>query len=132
LARLFLDANVLFSAAHRANAGVARLWEIPDVSLLTSTYAVEEARRNLSEPEQLKRLTSLLEPMEIGEALMLPPSLREGIELAEEDWPILGGAKKAGATHLVTGDLKHFGRYLGRTLLGVEIQRPGYFLKRTP
>jgi hypothetical protein len=35
--RLFLDANVLFSAAYRARAGVAGLWNLDDVVLTTST-----------------------------------------------------------------------------------------------
>jgi hypothetical protein len=35
--RLFLDANVLFSAAYRETAGIQRLWTRPGVRLLTST-----------------------------------------------------------------------------------------------
>ena len=47
--RLFLDANVLFSAAYRPNAGLLRLWRLPDVVLCTGRYALEEARTNLTE-----------------------------------------------------------------------------------
>jgi predicted nucleic acid-binding protein len=50
--RLFLDANVLFSAAYQPDSGIARLWKFKDVELLTSAYAAEEARVNLSEREQ--------------------------------------------------------------------------------
>ena len=50
--RLLLDANVLFSAAYRPAAGVARLWELERVELLTSAYAAEEARLNLMEEDQ--------------------------------------------------------------------------------
>lgn len=49
--RLFLDANILFSAAYRPDAGLRRLWEVPNVELVTSAYAGEEARRNLDLPE---------------------------------------------------------------------------------
>jgi predicted nucleic acid-binding protein len=127
--RLFLDANVLFSAAYRPHAGVARLWEVPDVTLLTSRYAVEEARRNLAEPDQQARFESLLNQVEIGETMMLPPELRGEIDLPEKDWPILGGAAASGATHLITGDVRHFGRYFGERPLGVLVQRPGEYLE---
>lgn len=46
--RLFLDANVLFSAAYREDAGVAFLWSLDDVVLSTSSYAIEEAERSLT------------------------------------------------------------------------------------
>ena len=60
--KLFLDANILFSAAYRANAGLLRLWTL-DVQLLSSSYALEEARRNLSEGDQQRRLEQLLAPL---------------------------------------------------------------------
>ena len=88
--RLFLDANILFSAAYRPDAGVARLWELPKVALLTSSYAVEEAGRNLRGKDQLTRLHELLKKVEIGEAMMLPPELRGTIDLPEKDWPVWG------------------------------------------
>jgi predicted nucleic acid-binding protein len=128
LDRLFLDANVLFSAAWRPDAGVRRLWQLPGATLLTSSYAVEEARRNLPPGERRERLEELLENVEVGEAMMLPPELRQGIELPEKDWPVLGGAAAAGATHLITGDLQHFGRYFGQRILGVRVMRPKDYL----
>jgi hypothetical protein len=44
LDRIFLDANVLFSAAYLENSGLGRLWQLEGVELLSSAYAVEEAR----------------------------------------------------------------------------------------
>ena len=129
--RLFLDANVLFSAAYRADAGVQRLWALPYATLVTSEYAVSEARRNLATPEQLSRLDRLLEPIEVGPARTLDPTLRRGIELREKDWPILGGAVAAGATHLITGDLRDFGPFLGQVVLGVLILTPPRYLNST-
>ncbi len=58
--RVFLDANVLFSAAYRPDAGLRKLWSLPKVELITSTQAREETRRNLTEPDQQKRLDPLL------------------------------------------------------------------------
>lgn len=126
--RLFLDANVLFSAAYRPDAGVARLWEVSGAVLVTSSYVVEEARRNLTGKDQRTRLEELLKKMEIGEAMMLPPELRGEIDLPEKDWPVLGGAAAAGATHLITGDLRHFGAYFGKEVLGVQILKPADYL----
>ena len=126
--RLFLDANVLFSAAYRPAAGVGRLWNLRGVVLLTSDYAVEEARRNLAEPDQLERLDELLESVRISRAVSLDPGLRDDIALREKDWPILGGAVAASATHLITGDRRDFGPYFGTTLLGVLITPPAEYL----
>jgi predicted nucleic acid-binding protein len=63
--RVFLDANVLFSAAYRERAGLLALWKIRDARLLTSGYAAEEARRNLETPERKTRLERLLATVEI-------------------------------------------------------------------
>ncbi|MGH9320796.1 MAG: PIN domain-containing protein, partial [Vicinamibacteria bacterium] len=57
---VFLDANVLFSAAYRSKAGLQRLWQMESVELISSAYAVEEARRNLAEPARRERLERLL------------------------------------------------------------------------
>jgi predicted nucleic acid-binding protein len=127
--RLFLDANVLFSAAYRPDAGVARLWVVSDAVLLTSSYVVEETRRNLTTANQETRLEELLEKMEVGEAMMLPPELRGKIDLPEKDWPGLGGAAAAGATHLITGDLRHFGAFFGEKALGVLVLKPADYLR---
>ena len=119
--RLFLDANVLFSAAYRENAGVQRLWSATNSELVTSDYAVEEARRNLADPDQRKRLDRLLESVQVIPARILDPSLRGDVQLPDKDWPILGGAVGTGATHLITGDVRDFGFYFGRKVLGVLI-----------
>lgn len=126
--RLFLDANILFSAAYRPDAGVTRLWLLAGPVLLTSDYAIEETRRNLSEPSQLERLSELLRSVESYPAASLDPALRGDIELREKDWPILGGAVAARATHLITGDLRDFGPYFGTKLLGVMILPPADYL----
>jgi predicted nucleic acid-binding protein len=135
--RLFLDANVLFSAAYREEAGLQRLWTLPDVHLLTSTYALEEARRNLSEPHQQDRLRELMRTVRVtGEASMTmlsEPSARFDLPaeatLSEKDWPILLAAVASGATHLITGDLRHFGALYGMRIQGVRIVRPATYLR---
>lgn len=127
--RLFLDANILFSASYRADAGVAVLWTIENVTLLTSPYAIEEAKRNLVEREQKERLERLIHPLHVVQAATAPKAIRRDVELPEKDWPILGGAIAAEATHLITGDLKHFGRYFGNQIHGILVLPPAEYIR---
>ncbi len=127
--RLFLDANILFSAAYRSDAGVQRLWTAPNSELVTSDYAIEEATRNLADADQRERLDGLLESVEIVPARILDPDLRGDVQLRDKDWPILSGAVAAGATHLITGDIRDFGSYFGQKVLGVLILPPSKYLQ---
>ena len=114
--RLFLDANVLFSAAYREDAGVRKLWDLREAELVTSAYAVEEARRNLDTGERRSDLGGLLEAVRVSNLLADPTAFPE-IEasgLPEKDLPILRAAVASGATYLVTGDRKHFGDLLAK------------------
>lgn len=124
--RVFLDANVLFSAAWREDAGLGRLWQLPAVQLLTSQYAAEEAARNLDTAAQRERLLRLMAGVELVPSTGIG-ELPEGIELPLKDRPILLAAIGAAATHLLTGDLRHFGSIFGKTVGGVLIQLPADF-----
>jgi predicted nucleic acid-binding protein len=125
--RLFLDANILFSAAYRADAGLLDLWKLKNVTLCTSPYALEEARINLSEDVQKERLTRLATVLEFNDAAL--QELPQGISLPEKDVPIMLAAIEARASHLITGDLRHFGPYFGKKISGVLIVSPGDYLK---
>jgi predicted nucleic acid-binding protein len=57
--RLFLDANVLFSAAYKTDARLREFWKLKDVVLCSSRYALEEARSNLVNEDQKVRLHNL-------------------------------------------------------------------------
>jgi predicted nucleic acid-binding protein len=131
--RVFLDANVLFSAAYREQAGLAVLWKLRGVKLLTSSYAAQEAANNLDKAEQQSRLRDLLEELDIiSDALGIDAITQDklaGIELPDKDRPILTAAVAAKANFLLTGDVQHFGRYFGHALCGVRILRPAEFLK---
>ncbi len=125
---MFLDANVLFSAAYREHSGLRRLWELEQVQLVTSGYAAAEARRNLPEGEPRMRLESLLAVTEVsGEVVELP--LPTGVDLPAKDRPILLAALHARATHLLTGDVAHFGPYFGKSVEGIQILRPAEYLR---
>jgi hypothetical protein len=98
---------------------------------VTSEYAVAEARRNLASADQLGRLEALLEPIQVEPARTLDPALRKDIELREMDWPIIGGAVAAGATHVIIGDLRDFGPFMGQVVLGVLVLTPARYLSST-
>src|SRR5215471_1693861 len=126
--RLFLDANVLFSAAYRADAGLLDLWKLKNVRLCTSYHALEEARVNLAEPAQIGRLDKLALAMELFETPL--QELPDQISLPEKDVPIMLGAISARAAHLVTGDTRHFGPYFGKEISGVLIILPRDYLRK--
>ena len=129
--RVFLDANILFSAAYRDGAGLQRLWAIEDVRLLSSAYAVEEARRNLDTDEQRARLDSLTATLELV-AQLPAASLPPDVVLPEKDSPILLAAIAGSAAHLLTGDVRHFGPLFGQSIGGVLVQLPAAYLAGKP
>ncbi len=131
--RVFLDANVLFSAAYQEQAGLATLWKLRGVHLVTSLYAVQEAATNLNKEDAQSRLRDLIEEVEIipdvlGIDTRTLDELAE-IVLPDKDRPILAAAVAAKADFLLTGDIQHFGRYFGQLLCEVRVLRPAEFLK---
>ena len=97
-------------------------------TLVTSAYAAVEARRNLVEAEQLERLDRLLVGMEILEQIP-SAAVEEEAVLPEKDRTILRAAVCARATHLVTGDVRHFGAFFGAPLHGVLVVTPARYLR---
>ena len=132
MTRLFLDANVLFTAAHNPHGKAAFLlalaaegyWEV-----VTSTLAIEEAQRNLARkyPSCLSRLADLLYriPQVLSGAGVSCP-----LPLPAKDRPILEAAIGCTATHLLTGDIKDFGPYMNQPEMcaRVMIQTVAQFL----
>jgi len=121
--RVFLDANILFSAAQPK----IRLRMLLDLvarhgECLTNAYAVEEARRNL----ELKHSSLVVHLAPLVRKLEQVPGLVADlpVKLATKDVPILGGAIVGRATHLLTGDQQDFGNYFGKTIRGVKIVTP--------
>lgn len=118
---------MLFSAAYRKDARVGRLWELEGARLVTSAYAIEEARRNLDRPARTRRLEKRVAGLEVVPSLPDRP-LPRGVTLPEKDRPILLAALHAEATHLLTGDVTHFGPYLGTEVEGLRILTPARYL----
>jgi predicted nucleic acid-binding protein len=125
--RLFLDANVLFSAAHSADGrarGLFSLAESEFCSLVTSEHAIAEARRNLlmkhpTATGDLEALLTQVTRVPEGGPGVVKWARRSG--LPENDVPILAAAAAAGTDLLVTGDRRHFGHLYGATTGGVRI-----------
>ena len=133
--RLFVDANVLFTAAHNLDgrsAALVRLASHRRCRLVASPHAIEEARRNLEVkyPNAIPRLEELLRVVTV--CAECPPDKAEWARahsLPEKDAPILGAAAHRRADLLVTGDRTHFGHLCGKNLGGVLIVTPAEALR---
>ena len=134
--RIFLDANILFSAAHRTESPMRaffRLAEAGICELLASPFALDEARRNIARKYPAK--TADLEQLIVQIAICREASAEEvrwarSTELPEKDAPILAAAAQAKADILVTGDRADFGSLYERNLRGVEVLPPRTALER--
>jgi len=129
--RVFLDANILFSTAY-GSPGLSMLWKRVEERLcvlFASRYVIEEAKRNLSNEKQINKLKEILSNIQITPKA--DPSLPCPLDLPVKDRPVLLAAISARADYLITGDLKHFGKYFGQTIDGVKIcTARDYLLKR--
>jgi predicted nucleic acid-binding protein len=127
--RVFLDANVIFSAAYNPRRRLGKLWQLSDVELVTSDHAAAEALRNLrlKYPSRVEAATRMLDECGIVRIASLP-RLRRFPELSESDALILMAAIRCRANFLLTGD-QDFARYFGRLVDGVMILRPGDYLR---
>ena len=131
--RVFLDANVLFTAAHNPRGKAALVIELGEHghwALATSPYALEEARRNLSRkfPHSLDGLGTLLRGVRYIEHRS---DLKFPATLAAKDRPIFQAAIAWDATHLLTGDLKDFGALMNKPkkTFGIVVQTVADFLR---
>lgn len=128
--RLFLDANVIFAAAHSSGGRARALFRLAErglCTLLASPHAIEEARRNLTlksaeGSDALESLLRRLDRVPEAGARLVEWSAAQG--LPDKDAPILAAAVAAGADLLVTGDRTHFGHLEGRTVASVLIVSP--------
>ncbi|MEI6209592.1 MAG: PIN domain-containing protein [Desulfuromonadales bacterium] len=131
--RVFLDANVLFTAAHNPNGKTAFLIELAvagKFKLFTSTYAREEAERNICAkyPGCAVGLEHTLENITIIPVTSQSAGCPE--ILPAKDAPIFAAAVQCRSTHLLTGDTRHFGPLMNRPDLckGMIVQTVAQFL----
>jgi predicted nucleic acid-binding protein len=127
--RIFLDANIVFLAGYSPASPVHDLLALArrgDCELVMSSYALEEARRNLAAKgppdwaEALERASAVVAL--VGEAQS--PALRAAgdAQLGDpSDVPILAAAIQCRADALVSGDRRAFGALYGSRIGDVEI-----------
>jgi predicted nucleic acid-binding protein len=128
--KLFLDANVIFTAAYSAQGlsrGLFRLAAVGKCALCTSAFAHEEAVRNIHNkvPEKLADLTVLMKQVDI-----LPEPHPQWVirvarlPLSGKDAPVLAAALQGNVDIFVTGDRRDFGHLFGQVLEGVKVLTP--------
>lgn len=126
--RVFLDANVLFSASNQGS-NMARLIRYlkKEHQVLTSNYAREEAYRNLCAkmPSWKSGLSDVLDG--IDQVKSVDASCP--VEIVAKDRPILATSIAARAEILLTGDKRDFGHLFGRRVEGVLVMTPRMFLE---
>ena len=126
--RVFLDANVLFSAAKSDGAvrALLRLLVERGHECWADAYVVAEARRNLAAkgPEAVHVLDALLARLQVAAAAPPVDVPADVAWLPEKDRPVLAAAIYLRCDALVTGDRTHFGAGYGRKFGGVVIHSP--------
>jgi len=126
---LFLDANVLFTAAispDGASRALVRSSVMGACRLAASPFAIDEARRNVvsKRADHLADLDEVLACIECLADAHPALSTWAGRYVAAKDAPILAAAVGARADVLVTGDRRHFGYLFGRAVHGTRIEPP--------
>lgn len=126
--RIFLDANILFSAA-RADGAVRALLSLlmeAGHACCVDAYVLEEARRNLlaKAPAGLAWLDSTMTRLQVQPIGPRDLILEGGLPLVEKDKPVLAAAIHSGCDYLVTGDRTHFGALFGLSIQGVKVMSP--------
>lgn len=125
--RLFLDANIIFSAAYRDGSPADSLFQLARAGrceLLSSAFAIGEARRNIT----AKKADRIAAVERLVRALRLVPEAapaqhEEAAKLGvpAKDAPILAAALACRADVLVTGDRAHFGHLYGKKIGALTI-----------
>lgn len=126
--RIFLDANILFSAAKSDGAirELLRRLVVAGHHLCVDAYVVAEAARNLEQKGEaaLDSFEALLGTMEVAAFQGGALSSEIAELLPEKDRPVLAAAVRLGCDALVTGDRTHFGALYGRIIEGVTVYSP--------
>ena len=118
--RVFLDANLIFSAAQTGSPSRQLIETLAlHATLITHPAVWHEAGRNLraKRPDWLAGLASLQPLLHFHSGVAVCPD----VGLPAKDQPVLAAAIAARANRLVTGDRAHFGSLFGQTIQGVRI-----------
>lgn len=135
--KVFLDANVLFAAAHSQKGGSFELINLArenKIKVSTSRLAVKEAERNLREKatdESIDRFyTSFNEiNIELVQVDRIQAKERFTTLVGEKDATILAAALKSHSKFLITLDKKHL-LNVSDKVKDLEIVTPGGFIEK--
>ena len=130
--RVFLDANILFSAAKSDGAirQLLRNLTLAKHTLVADSYVALEARRNIAakaDAQTVRDLDTLLSKVDVStvQFAQSSPTLQAAVLwLPEKDRPVLLAAMALAWDVLVTGDGTHFGAGYGKRFEGVTVCSP--------
>ena len=132
MTRVFVDANIVFSAAQYPESRIAAFIhhsKAMGLRCLCSPAVIEEAVVNLKKkhPKGLPQVALLLAKMEHVQAL---PGAKCPVKLADKDHHVLLAALAGKADVLVTGDLKDFGPLMNdpKKAAGILVQTFSQFM----
>jgi predicted nucleic acid-binding protein len=118
--RIFLDANVLFSASN-PSSNIAQLIYLflERHEIVTSDLALGEARRNI----QAKRPQWRDAFIQLSKKVTVVPTriMKLPVPIADKDAPILASAIQSQCNYFVTGDKKHFGLLFDQEVEGLVV-----------
>jgi len=125
-AKVFVDANILFSACRPGAHLHGLLFRLADEGRLVSCdLAIDEAARNLfrKRPDWAPNLAIIVQ-----RTTRVPPGRCPlNISLPANDGALLGGAIAAGCAVFLTGDRGDFGPLYSRVIEGVLVLPPADF-----
>ena len=118
--RIFLDANVLFSASN-STSHIAILVSLllEQYEVVTSDLALEEARRNIEvkRPQWREAFNQLSKKVTV-----VPTRIMDlPVSIEDKDAPILASAILSQCDYLITGDKKHFGHLYNKVVERLEV-----------
>ncbi len=137
--RVFLDANIYFSASRSPTGGSSVICELirgKILKLFATSQVLKEARRNLSEKEKAEvslRFYDILNSIKPKIVKINRSEAQEnfGEIINEKDSLVLEGARKAKVQYLVTLDRKDFfTKKVKESNLPFEIVTPGELIRK--
>lgn len=133
MSRIFLDANVLFTVLYNPDGLAANLLKhhkALSISCISSQYAWRECESNLlyKKPAALKNKNIILNAVSLNDIAI--QEAFNPLKLPQEDLPIFQGALFTKCSHLLTGDLNHFGKWMNspQKTFGLIIQTVRQFV----
>jgi len=132
--RIFLDANILFSAARTDGADKTLAGPVRSRGHELWPMSTSSRKRGAIWPQKLPTALAswiaVAARIEIGGLIASSALLPDTMVLPEKDRPILAAAIHHRCDILVTGDRTHFGSLYGKTIRGVSVLSPAMLAEK--